>query len=140
MARPGCCAFGKTLWSESLFESTLTKAEDAFRAVKSDLGLRPIYHQLARRTAAYLFISVLAYHILCAIELSARQLCDKRCWSTINEELSTHMRTNMVLTNDKGVVYHLRHSGAPESNQKEIYQLLGIKDTPPRIKTIATHL
>ena len=125
------------IWS---IYTTLTKVEDAFRALKSDLGLRPIYHQLARRTAAHLFISVLAYHILCAIELSLRQQGDKRRWSTINEELSTHMRTTMVLSNEKGIVYHLRHSGAPESNQKEIYRLLGIKDTLPRIKTIATHL
>ena len=125
------------IWS---IYTTLTKVEDAFRALKSDLGLRPVYHQLARRTAAHLFISVLAYHILCAIELSLRAQGDKRRWSTINDELSTHMRTTMVLTNDKGIVYHLRHSGAPEPNQKEIYRLLGIKDALPRIKTIATHL
>ena len=125
------------IWS---IYTTLTKVEDAFRALKSDLGLRPVYHQMARRTAAHLFISVLAYHILCAIELTLRSQGDKRRWSTINDELSTHMRTTIVLTNDKGVVYHLRQSGAPESNQKEIYRLLGIKDTLPRIKTIATHL
>lgn len=65
---------------------------------------------------------------------------DKRRWLTINEELSTHMRTTMVLTNDERVIYHPRHSGAPESNQKEIYRLLGIKDTLLRIKRIATHL
>ena len=48
---------------------TLVKVEDAFRDLKSDLGLRPIYHQLGRRTAAHLFISVLAYHLLSQIEL-----------------------------------------------------------------------
>ena len=119
---------------------TLTKVEDAFRSLKSDLGLRPIYHQLARRTAAHLFISVLAYHLLCAIELTLRQHHDKRRWSTINEQLSTHMRTTMVLTNDKGVVYHLRASGAPEPTHKEIYRLLGVSDPLSRIKTVATHL
>lgn len=41
---------------------TLTKVEGAFRALKSDLGMKPVYHQLARRTAAHLFISVLACH------------------------------------------------------------------------------
>lgn len=119
---------------------TLTKVEDAFRSLKSDLGLRPVYHQLARRTAAHLFISVLAYHLLCAIELTLRQNHDKRRWSTINEQLSTHMRTTMVLTSDKGVVYHLRASGAPEPVHKEIYRLLGVSDPLGRIKTVATHL
>lgn len=119
---------------------TLTKVEDAFRSLKSDLGLRPVYHQLARRTAAHLFISVLAYHLLCAVELTLRQNHDKRRWSTINEQLSTHMRTTMVLTSDKGVVYHLRASGAPEPVHKEIYRLLGVSDPLGRIKTVATYL
>ncbi len=119
---------------------TLTKVEEAFRSLKSDLGLRPVYHQLARRTAAHLFISVLAYHLLCAIEITLRQHHDKRRWSTINEVLSTHMRTTMVLTNDKGVVYHLRASGAPEPVHKEIYRLLDISDPLGRLKTVATHL
>ncbi len=78
--------------------------------------------------------------MLCAVELTLRSQGDKRRWSTINEELSTHSRTTMVLTNDKGIVYHLRHSSAPEPHHKEIYRLLAVKDTLPRIKTIATHL
>ncbi len=119
---------------------TLTKVEDAFRSLKSDLGLRPVYQQLARRTAAHLFISVLAYHVLCAIELTLRQHHDKRRWSTINEQLSTHIRTTIVLTSDKGVVYHLRAFGAPEPIHKEIYRLLGVSDPLGRIKTVTTHL
>lgn len=119
---------------------TLVKVEDAFRDLKSDLGLRPIYHQLGRRTAAHLFISVLAYHLLSQIELTLIKHGDKRRWSTIRDELSTHCRSTMVLTNDKGIVYHLRHSGAPEANHKEIYRILGTVDPLPRIKSIAAHL
>ncbi len=119
---------------------TLVKVEDAFRDLKSDLGLRPIYHQLASRTAAHLFISVLAYHLLAQIELTLIQHGDKRRWSTIRDELSTHCRSTMVVTNDKGIVYHLRHSGAPETNHKEIYQMLGVVDPLSRIKTIAARL
>lgn len=32
----------------------LTQVEDAFRVTKSDLGLRPIYHQRADRTQAHM--------------------------------------------------------------------------------------
>jgi len=39
---------------------TLTRVEEAFRCMKSELGTRPIFHQIARRTQAHLFISVLA--------------------------------------------------------------------------------
>ncbi|CAG4911030.1 unnamed protein product, partial [Acidithrix sp. C25] len=120
--------------------TTLTKVEDAFRSLKSDLGLRPVYHQLASRTAAHLFISVLAYHLLSAIELTLRQNNDKRRWSTIKEQLNSHRRATIVLTSDKGVVYHIRTSGVSEPVHKEIYRLLGVSDPLKRIKTIATHL
>ena len=46
----------------------------------------------------------------------------------------------MVLTLEKGVVYHLRASGAFEPVHKEIYRLLGVSGPLGRIKTIATHL
>jgi len=48
--------------------TTLTKVEDAFQALKTDLGFRPVHHQIARRTEVHLFISVLAYHLLISIE------------------------------------------------------------------------
>ncbi|EQD49488.1 transposase [mine drainage metagenome] len=66
----------KDLTSEEIWHlyMTLTKVEGAFRALKSDLGLRPIHHQLARRTAAHLFISVLAYHLYSAISSHFQKL------------------------------------------------------------------
>ena len=39
---------------------TLTKVEAVFRCLKSELELRPVYHQKSRRTEGHLFISVLA--------------------------------------------------------------------------------
>jgi len=119
---------------------TLTQVENAFRSLKSDLGLRPIYHQLARRCAAHLFISVLAYHLLSAIELTLRTQGDKRSWQTIKEQVATHVRSTLMLTNDQGVVTHLRVSSVPEPTHREIYALLGVRDPLKRIKTTAAHL
>ncbi len=42
----------------------LNDIEDAFRALKTDLGLRPVYHQKTDRISGHIFISVLSYHIL----------------------------------------------------------------------------
>ena len=47
---------------------TLTKVEAAFRDLKTDLGLRPVFHHSEERTKGHLFISVLAYHLLIGIE------------------------------------------------------------------------
>jgi transposase len=47
----------KELWR---LYTQLTQAEDAFRTTKTDLGLRPIYHQTARRTGAHILVCFLA--------------------------------------------------------------------------------
>ena len=39
----------------------LTQIEAAFKALKSELGLRPIYHQLEHRVEAHILIAFLAY-------------------------------------------------------------------------------
>ena len=47
----------KELWKLYI---QLTQAEDAFRTTKSDLGLRPIYHQTTERTDAHILVCFLA--------------------------------------------------------------------------------
>ena len=84
----------KDLESEEIWHlyMTLTKVEGAFRALKSDLGLRPIYHQLPRRTAAHLFISVLAYHLYSAITLTLSEAGDTRSLFRARKAPSTFVR------------------------------------------------
>ena len=44
----------------------LTRVEAAFRAMKSPLAERPIFHHLEHRTQTHIFLCVLAYHLLVA--------------------------------------------------------------------------
>ena len=46
------------LWTRYI---QLTQIEAAFRSLKSDLGLRPVYHRLERRVEAHIFVAFLAY-------------------------------------------------------------------------------
>jgi len=46
------------LWTRYI---QLTNIEAAFRSLKSDLGLRPIYHRKERRVEAHIFVAFLAY-------------------------------------------------------------------------------
>jgi len=59
------------LWSIYML---LTRAENAFRSMKSPLAERPIFHQLQHRVETHIFLCVLAYHLLAAIE---KTLLDK---------------------------------------------------------------
>ena len=133
----------KELAAEEIWElyMTLTNVEYSFRSLKTDLGLRPVYHQNAERTKGHLFISVLAYHLLINIERRLRECGDTRKWSTIKKQLSTHQRTTVIFTDSNNVINHIRVSGMPEIQHQEIYKLLHVKNTTKRIhKMVGTRL
>jgi len=114
--------------------TTLTHVESAFRALKSDLGFRPVRHQIERRTKAHLFISVLAYHLLAAIEQTLRREGDHRTWATLNETLSTHQRSTLSLRGEGTTLHQIRLSGTPEPSHADIYRLLNVKDPLPKTR------
>ncbi|MBC8387350.1 MAG: IS1634 family transposase [Actinobacteria bacterium] len=112
---------------------TLTRVETAFRSLKTDLGLRPVHHQKEDRCKAHLFISVLAYHLLNTIELALLKKGEHSRWSTIAQELSTHMRTTVIMSDKDGGIHHIRVSSRPEPGHQGIYNLLCIKDPLKKI-------
>ena len=115
---------------------TLTRVESAFRSLKTDLGTRPTFHQSAERTEAHLFISVLAYGVLACIEHRLREAGDHRQWRTVREQMSTHRRDTIILTDEQGNIHHIRQTGAPEPVHLEIYRKLGIAPRMPRFKKL----
>jgi len=118
---------------------TLTKVEAAFRSLKTDLGLRPVFHHTADRTRAHLFVSVLAYHLLADIEGRLREANDTRSWSTIRSLLETHVRITVSGTDPHtGRIHETRLSSKPEKEQKALYDRLKVKDPTRRKITTLT--
>lgn len=115
----------------------LTDIEDAFKSMKSELGIRPIYHQNANRTDGHLFITVLAYHILHTIRFRLRSQGINDSWKTVRKGLSSHVRISTSMRRDDGKVIHIRKSAHPEIYHKSIYDALGVSERPGKtIKTI----
>lgn len=105
---------------------TLTRAEEGFRMLKSDLGLRPNFHQREERVDAHIFITVLAHQILNAIIHTLRQAGDTRSWPTIKRIMQTHCYTTVLLPTVDGSLYRIRRAGQAEAEQQRIYKILGI--------------
>lgn len=118
--------------------SMLTDIEDAFRSMKSELGLRPVYHQKEHRTDGHLFITVLAYHIMQTIRFALKGKQITESWSTIRKALSTHVRITTTMKRDDGRVIHIRKSTRPEPFHIKIYDALHLPHQPG--KTIKTTL
>ena len=130
---PGCYVIESTHRDQEALDiwnlyMTLTRVEGAFRSLKTDLGTRPIFHQLAERTKAHLFISILAYHLLISIEYQLSKHGDQRSWKTIRTVLETHQRSTIILTDENNKIHHIRQSGQPEALHREIYEKLKVKD------------
>lgn len=104
----------------------LTRVEAAFRSMKSPLMERPIFHHLKRRTQTHIFLCILAYHLLAAIEKRFLDQGIHTSWWTLRQQLSTHQVVTIVLPTSNGMVLRIRKGGTPEPEHKKIYEVLGI--------------
>jgi transposase len=115
----------------------LTRVEDAFRDLKSPLMERPIFHHLQNRTQTHIFLCVLAYHLLAAIEHRFLQAGIHTSWGTLRDQLRTHQVITIVLPDDQhGRVLKIRKATLPEPEHRQIYATLRIPaEVMPPIKT-----
>jgi transposase len=104
----------------------LTRVEAAFRAMKSPLLERPIFHHLEKRTQTHIFLCVLAYHLLVAIEKRFLDQGVHTSWWTLRQQLSTHQVITVVLPTKDGRVLKIRKGTSPEAIHREIYSMLNI--------------
>lgn len=104
----------------------LTRVEDAFRDLKSPLMERPIFHHRQNRTQTHIFLCVLAYHLLVAIEHRFLQAGMHTSWWTLRQQLSTHQVVTVVLPTTDGRVLKIRKATVPETIHREIYATLRI--------------
>jgi transposase len=112
-----------TLWRLYM---TLLKAENGFQMLKGSLGMRPNYHQLEGRVEGHIFISVLAYHLLCWIGHTLEMAGDRRDWKTIRRLLATHSLVTTRLPLKDGRVIYMRKPSRPDAEQEQVYRKLGI--------------
>ena len=106
----------------------LTRVEDAFRDMKSPLRERPIFHHLQHRVETHIFLCVLAYHLLIAIEKSFLDQGIHTSWATLREQLSTHQVVTAVLPTTDGNLLKIRRATTPDPQQRLIYRVLAIPE------------
>jgi transposase len=128
-----CLRTNQTEWNErTLWQTyvTLTDLEAVFRSLKSELGLRPVYHHKTDRVSGHLFISVLAYHLVHTIRLQLKACSIHLSWEGIRRELDGQDRVTVELKREDGRTVHVRKATRAEPRQQLIYDALGISDRP----------
>jgi len=106
--------------------ASLTRAENAFRCMKSPLAERPIFHHLEHRVESHIFLCVLAYHLLVAIETTLLRQEIHTSWGAVRDLLATHQIATIILPTDQNGVLRIRRSGTPEPDHRVMYEALGV--------------
>lgn len=115
----------------------LTDIEDAFRCMKSELGLRPVYHQKEVRCDGHIFITLIAYHLLHTIRFKLRQKGVHISWTTIRSQVSSQVRITTTIKREDGKLIRIRKSSEAEPPHQEIYDALNLPRQPGKtVKTI----
>ena len=118
-----------TLWRTYIM---LTELESVFRALKTDLGLRPVFHRVDRRVEGHLFISVLAYHFVHTLRLQLKEHGTNDSWNTLRQTLSTQRRVTVTLQRRDGRCVHVRKATRPNPRHQTLGTLLKLDPNPGR--------
>jgi hypothetical protein len=128
-----------TDWSpEDLWRAyiQLTEAEAAFRIHKSDLAIRPVWHQKQHRVQAHMLVCFLAYVLWKTLAASCRQagLGDEP--RQVFQTLSEIALVDVVLPTRSGTVIRKRCISQPTEHQRILLQRLGLS-LPTALETAA---
>ncbi len=139
LTHPGiyCLRTNETGWDEErLWRTyiTLTDLEAVFRSLKSELGLRPVFHHTEERSGGHLFITVLAYQF---VQIIRRHLHGKGIherWTSLRDLLAGQCRVTATFRRSDGNILHVRKATTAEPEQRKIYQAIDISASPGGVK------
>ena len=118
-----------TLWRTYIM---LTELESVFRSLKTDLGLRPVFHRVDRRVEGHLFISVLAYHFVHMLRLQLKAQGVNDSWNTLRQTLATQRRVTVTLQRRDGRAVHVRKATRPQPRHQTLGTILKLDPNPGR--------
>jgi transposase len=112
------------LWTKYI---QLTEAESAFRALKSELSIRPLFHQLEPRVKAHILAAFLGYALWVTLKHLLRQSPSDLSPARALALLCTLQSADIVLPTTDGRELRLRRITEPSPEQKQLLQQLKIR-------------
>jgi hypothetical protein len=143
-----CLRSNEITWdAEKLWHTyaMLTDLEAVFRGLKSELGLRPVFHHKEDRTEGHLFITVLAYQLVQTIRrkleaagehMSLGSSPRAGSWTRLREILSVQQRITATFQQRDGRTLHVRKATTAEPALHRIYDAMDINASPGGVKKL----
>lgn len=121
------------LWQ---FYIRLTEIEAAFKNLKDDLALRPIYHQLEHRVEAHIFVAFIAYCLHITLRARLRPLAGGLTPRAVLDKFALIQMLDVHFPTTDGRLLVLSRHTQPEADQKILLEQLKLTlppQPPPRI-------
>jgi transposase len=115
----------------------LTQIEAAFKTMKSELGLRPIYHQLGHRVEAHILVAFLAYCLLVTLKNRLHALAPGLTPRAVLETLAPMQMLDVTFPTTDGRRLVMPRYTQPTPEQKLLLHQLQLRlpdQPPPRIQ------
>lgn len=124
-----------TLWQTY---TQLTDLEAVFRSLKSELGLRPVYHHKEDRADGHLLITVLAYQAVQVLRRKLKLQGINAGWTALREIFSGQQRVTATFTQKDGRTLHVRKTTVAEPKLRNLYDALSLSATPVGTKKLVS--
>ena len=117
---------------------TLSEVEATFRSLKSELGLRPIYHRARKWVQGHLLISVLACQAIHTLWMMLRVQGETMSWQTIRHTLASIHQITTVMDESSGRRLEVRYNTQPSAGQRQLLRKMGTQIGLDRTLTSGT--
>ncbi len=112
------------------FYNTIREIESTFHTLKTDLDLRPIYHQKDESTLAHLHLGLLAYWLVNTIRHQLKKEDIHSGWKEIVRTMNTQKAVTTLAQNIYDEVIMIRRCSEPNPQVRRIYDALKYKYAP----------
>jgi transposase len=124
-----------TMWSMYM---QLVLIESAFKSMKSDLAIRPIFHYVQPRVEAHIFVAFMGYCLLATLRKHLEPLAPGLSPKAVLEQLASIQMLDVCLPTSDGRWLIMPRHTEPEAEQKMLLEKLNLKlppQPPPRIRS-----
>lgn len=111
------------------------EVESVFRILKTDLDIRPVYHQKDAYIEPHIWLGIIAYQVVNYIRCSIKNSNITYSWTKILEKMNSMQSSIISVNNDKNEKLYIKLCTRPTTAQKNIFDSLNFKYRPYVRKT-----
>ena len=125
-------SYAKEAQQETIWDiyNCIREIESTFRCLKTELSIRPNFHQKDENIEAHIHLGLLAYQIVSIIRFQLKQAGINDSWKTLLAKMNTQKLMTTSFSDRQNNKIHIRNCSIPTAELNEIHQLLKLKPVP----------